>query len=66
MQTAKFRNAFYVPVLASLYARLDAPAETFLRVMSGLALVTHGFPKLMDPFGSVQMVEGLGFYPGVL
>lgn len=66
MQTAKFRNALYIPALASLYARLDIPAETFLRVVSGLALVTHGFPKLLDPFGSAQMVEGLGFFPGVL
>lgn len=66
MQTAKFRNAFYVPALASLYTRLYAPAETLLRVVSGLALVTHGFPKLLDPYGSVQMVEGLGFFPGVL
>lgn len=66
MQTTKSRNALYLPALASLYARLDTPAETFLRVVSGLALITHGFPKLMDPFGSVQMVEGLGFYPGVL
>ena len=66
MQTTKFRNALYLPALGKLYARLDKSAETFLRVVSGLALVTHGFPKLMDPFGSAQMVEGLGFYPGAL
>lgn len=65
MQTTKFRNALYFPALASLYARLDTPAETVLRVVSGVALVTHGFPKLMNPFGAVEMVEGLGFYPGI-
>ncbi|OJF92731.1 DoxX family protein, partial [Rhizobium sp. 58] len=48
-----------------LYMPFDTLAETLLRVMAGLLLVTHGYGKIMDPFGTVGMVEGLGFYPGV-
>lgn len=39
-------------------------AETILRVVAGLALVTHGFGKIQNPLGAAEMVEGLGFYPG--
>ncbi|MDX0890091.1 DoxX family membrane protein [Sinorhizobium medicae] len=40
-------------------------AETLLRIVAGLLLVTHGYGKILDPFGAAGMVEGLGFYPGV-
>ncbi|OJF95093.1 DoxX family protein [Pararhizobium antarcticum] len=53
------------PSLQKLYMPFDTLAETLLRVMAGLLLVTHGYGKIMDPFGTVGMVEGLGFYPGV-
>lgn len=59
------RNPLFVPVLGPVYAQLHAAAETLLRVVAGLALVTHGATKIVDPFGAVGMVEGLGFYPGV-
>nr|WP_289852500.1 DoxX family protein [Mesorhizobium liriopis] len=62
---ASARNRFFIPALGRFYANLDTSAETLLRVVAGLALVTHGLPKLMNPFGAVGMVEGLGFYPGV-
>ncbi|WP_434064230.1 DoxX family protein [Pararhizobium gei] len=44
---------------------LDTTAETLLRVVAGLLLVTHGYGKIVNPFGAVGMVESLGFYPGV-
>lgn len=53
-----------VPALGGVYAGLDDFAETLLRVVAGLALVTHGAGKIVDPFGAAGMVEGLGFYPG--
>lgn len=65
MSNVSQRHSLIIPALGGLYARLDAAAETMLRVVCGLALVTHGFPKIMNPFGAVGMVEGLGFYPGV-
>jgi putative oxidoreductase len=53
------------PGLGGLYGTLHEGAETLLRVVAGLALVTHGAMKIGNPFGAVEMVEGLGFYPGV-
>lgn len=55
---------FIVPPLGRLYAALGDIAETVLRVVAGLALVTHGWGKIGDPFGAAGMVEGLGFHPG--
>lgn len=66
MSNTTSRDTLIIPAFRGLYSRLDMPAETLLRVVCGLALVTHGFPKIMNPFGAVGMVEGLGFYPGVL
>ncbi len=54
-----------VPSLGKIYASLHDAAETLLRVVAGLALVTHGAPKIINPFGAAEMVERLGFYPGV-
>lgn len=54
-----------VPALQRLYLPFDTTAETVLRVVAGVLLVTHGYGKIMNPFGAVGMVEGLGFYPGV-
>lgn len=55
---------FIIPPLGRLYAALGDIAETVLRVVAGLALVTHGWGKIGDPFGAAGMVEGLGFHPG--
>ncbi|TKT69317.1 DoxX family protein [Aquamicrobium sp. LC103] len=54
-----------IPALGGIYSSLHDSAETILRVVAGLALVTHGMGKISDPFGAVGMVESLGFYPGV-
>jgi putative oxidoreductase len=54
-----------LPALQRLYLPLDTTAETVLRVIAGVLLVTHGFGKISNPFGAVGMVESLGFYPGV-
>mgnify|MGYP002622388085 FL=1 len=64
--TDKQATQLIIPPLGRLYARLDAPAETLLRVVAGIALVVHGLPKILDPLSNVGMVEGLGFYPGAL
>ena len=50
--------------LAGLYAKLHDGAETVLRVAAGLALVTHGYGKVLDPFGAIGLVEEIGFHPG--
>jgi putative oxidoreductase len=59
------RPRLIIPSLGSIYAALGESAETILRVAAGLLLVTHGYGKIMNPFGASGMVESLGFYPGV-
>jgi putative oxidoreductase len=60
------RPRLIVPALGRIYSPLFEVGETVLRVVAGLALVTHGYGKILDPFGAAGMVEGLGFYPGPL
>lgn len=54
-----------LPALEKIYLPLGTFAETLLRVLCGVLLVTHGYGKIVNPFGAVGMVESLGFYPGV-
>lgn len=58
-------NRLIVPAVAPLYRSTHEIVETVLRVVAGVCLVIHGSGKIADPFGAIQMVEGLGFYPGV-
>ncbi|MFN4208413.1 MAG: DoxX family protein [Agrobacterium albertimagni] len=58
-------NRLFVPALAPVYRSGHEGVETLLRLVAGGFLVIHGASKIVDPFGAVQMVEGLGFYPGV-
>ena len=60
------RNRLIVPQVAPLYAGGHEAVETLLRVVAGLLLVTHGYGKIINPFGAAGMVESLGFYPGVI
>ncbi|HET8728835.1 MAG TPA: DoxX family protein, partial [Alphaproteobacteria bacterium] len=53
-----------LPALGGVYRSAGPAAVALLRVVAGLALMTHGYGKIVNPFGSVDMVEGLGFYPG--
>lgn len=59
-------NRLFVPALAPIYRSGHDGVETLLRLVAGGFLVIHGAGKIVDPFGAVQMVEGLGFYPGVI
>jgi putative oxidoreductase len=60
-----FAKDLIVPAVAPVYSSTHEVVETILRVTAGVLLVTHGFGKIMNPFGAVGMVESLGFYPGV-
>ncbi|GMB80842.1 DoxX family protein [Shinella zoogloeoides] len=63
-ELATNRPRLIVPALGGLYAALHDGAETILRVAAGLLLATHGYGKILNPFGASGMVESLGFYPG--
>ena len=54
----------FFPACASVYSSLDQIVETILRCTAGGLLVTHGYGKITDPFGTANLVEGIGFYPG--
>ncbi|GGA67617.1 hypothetical protein GCM10011385_21910 [Nitratireductor aestuarii] len=54
-----------IAFLRPIYAALHDFAETLMRVICGVILAVHGFPKMMEPFKASGMVENLGFYPGV-
>ena len=60
------RPRLLVPAMGPVYSRLDTWAETILRLAAGVALLAHGFPKILDPMGAVGMVESIGFYPGFI
>lgn len=62
--TPDSRPRLIVPALGKVYSGLFELAETILRVVAGGALVTHGYVKILDPFGAAGMVEGLGLFPG--
>lgn len=51
------------PALAPVYARLKTTSETLLRLVTGGLLVAHGSQKIVDPFGSSDLVGMIGFYP---
>jgi putative oxidoreductase len=63
--TRRTSRHLIIPAFRGLDAAAHEGVETILRVVAGLALVTHGLGKIGDPFGAAGMVESLGFYPGV-
>lgn len=54
----------YFPFLDSIYKIGRPISYVVMRILCGLALMVHGYPKVQDPYGAIDMVEGLGFYPG--
>lgn len=58
------RPRLILPALGKTYSSLFELAETILRVVAGGALVTHGYAKILSPFGAAGLVEGLGLFPG--
>jgi putative oxidoreductase len=53
-----------IPALGGLWAALTVPADVILRIVTGIAMVAHGWGKVINPFGMVDMVERIGFVPG--
>jgi len=54
---------YYFPSLSGLYSFLKPISETILRVVSGVALMVHGWPKIIDPLGKSQLLANSGFHP---
>lgn len=64
--TTSASSRLIISALGKVYAGLHDISFTVLRVMAGLALAIHGWPKIQDPMKLVGMVESLGFAPGPL
>lgn len=60
------RTNHLIPALRPVYYALQPISETLLRLVVGTAFVVHGWPKIQNPLGAVEMVQGIGFYPGWL
>jgi putative oxidoreductase len=56
-----------IPALGKLYAALAPVTEPLIRIVAGLSLVPHGYPKLfVNPQRSAEWFEEIGFEPGLL
>lgn len=60
------RDTLIVPGLSSVYAALAPLSVLYMRVIAGIALMAHGWPKIQNPMGAAGMVESIGFAPGWL
>jgi putative oxidoreductase len=64
-------SRYYVPALASLYAKLDPYVLPLLRVGLGLILIPHGCQKIFGMFGGMglnanaALFQRLGYSPGM-
>ncbi len=55
-----------IPALGPVYNNTHDWAYLLLRVVAGICLMVHGWPKIQNPMGAINMVQNLGFYPGAL
>lgn len=59
-------NNLILPALAPVYSGLGPYMEPLLRVVTGLWLIPHGWPKLMNLGNTAESFSGMGFEPGIL
>ncbi|MCA1334801.1 DoxX family protein [Pseudooceanicola marinus] len=64
MTSTTGKPTLLLPFLGPLYRQTAPLTELWLRVISGVALMVHGWPKIQNPTGAADMVSGLGFAPG--
>jgi len=56
----------YIEKLEPFYERGKPFSTLILRALSGIALMAHGYPKILDMQANIELVEKLGFYPGAV
>lgn len=52
--------------LETIYEKGQPFSTLFLRLFSAVGLMSSGYPKLLDLHANIELVESLGFYPGVI
>lgn len=60
------RTRLLFPRLAGLYGAFSCVSVPLMRVLAGLIMMTHGWPKIQEPMKMAGMVEGMGFVPGAV
>jgi putative oxidoreductase len=56
-----------VPAFGTLYRTLAPYTEALVRIVAGLSLVPHGYPKLfVSPERAAQFFEQSGYRPGMM
>ena len=59
------KDRLFISKLECFYNKTGDLTFAILRIVAGIAMITHGYGKFMDPYAAVGMVESLGFYPGI-
>ncbi len=60
------RKRLLIPALGGFYATIAPYTLLLIRVMAGLSLAAHGYPKLFGNTGAVaEFFEDAGFEPGM-
>lgn len=54
----------YFEKLSNFYHVGKPISYALMRIVSGAALMVHGYPKIQDMYANTEMVESIGFYPG--
>ncbi len=59
-------KSLLIPALGKLYAALAPVTEPLVRIVAGVSLAAHGYPKLfVNPEGNAEWFESIGFEPGL-
>jgi putative oxidoreductase len=58
-------SRLYIPAAGAVYEALMPFTETLIRLVAGLSLIPHGWPKLMNPAGTAAFLAKEGFEPAM-
>ncbi len=60
------QSRLLIPALGGLYRALAPVTELLIRLMAGLSLIAHGYPKFFALPANAAFFEKAGFTPGLL
>lgn len=60
------QSRLLIPALGGLYRALAPVTELLIRLVAGLSLVAHGYPKFFALSANAEFLEKSGFSPGWL
>lgn len=60
------QSRFVIPTLGRVYHALAPFTELLIRLMAGLSLIAHGYPKFFALPANAAFFDAAGFSPGLL